>query len=57
MTNDKTPNDDKGAGRRSGDRRKSQQPYDGPDRRKSDRRSETDRRVQERRSGREIPED
>lgn len=37
--------------RRQGDRRKAQLPYDGPDRRKGERRSGEDRRKGERRSG------
>ena len=40
--------DDDANGRRKGDRRKSQQPYNGPDRRKGDRRSGEDRRATER---------
>ncbi|MEQ5787869.1 hypothetical protein J3454_08195 [Erythrobacter sp. NFXS35] len=42
---DDTPADD---ARRKGDRRKGQQPFDGPDRRKDDRRSGDDRRTTER---------
>ncbi|PKP93784.1 MAG: hypothetical protein CVT75_05460 [Alphaproteobacteria bacterium HGW-Alphaproteobacteria-14] len=38
-------------GRRQADRRKSQQPFDGPDRRKADRRSGTDRRTTPRADG------
>jgi len=38
-------------GRRQGDRRRSQQPFEGPDRRKSVRRSETDRRASPRAEG------
>lgn len=34
-----------GAGRRQADRRKAQVPFEGPDRRKGDRRSGTDRRT------------
>jgi hypothetical protein len=37
--------DASGAGRRQGDRRKAQLPFEGPDRRKGDRRSGTDRRA------------
>ncbi len=51
MAKKDTTSDDKGDGRRSEDRRKSQQPFDGPDRRKGDRRSGDDRRQQERHSG------
>jgi len=36
--------DPSGGGRRAGDRRKAQEPFEGPDRRKGDRRSRTDRR-------------
>ena len=36
--------DPSGGGRRQGDRRKAQLPFEGPDRRKSDRRAGTDRR-------------
>ena len=39
------------AGRRQADRRKSQQPFDGPDRRKADRRSGADRRTTPRADG------
>jgi hypothetical protein len=38
-------------GRRQTDRRKSQQPFEGPDRRKSDRRSVADRRANPRADG------
>lgn len=38
-------------GRRQTDRRQSQQPFDGPDRRKGDRRSGTDRRATPRAEG------
>ena len=38
-------------GRRQGDRRTAQAPFEGPDRRKGDRRSGTDRRRSDRRSG------
>jgi len=37
--------DHSGGGRRQGDRRKAQVPFEGPDRRKGDRRSGTDRRA------------
>jgi hypothetical protein len=37
--------DGTGGGRRQGDRRKAQLPFEGPDRRKGDRRSGTDRRA------------
>lgn len=40
-----------GTGRRQTDRRQSQQPFDGPDRRKGDRRSGTDRRATPRAEG------
>lgn len=41
-----TPSADaSGGGRRQGDRRKAQLPFEGPDRRKGDRRSGTDRRT------------
>jgi len=36
---------DAAEGRRKGDRRQTQQPFDGPDRRKGDRRSGEDRRT------------
>lgn len=42
---DDTPSAD---GRRKGDRRKSKQPFDGPDCRKDDRRTGADRRTTER---------
>ncbi|PKP64694.1 MAG: hypothetical protein CVT85_09905 [Alphaproteobacteria bacterium HGW-Alphaproteobacteria-7] len=38
-------------GRRQADRRKSQQPFEGPDRRKTDRRSGADRRTTPRADG------
>ncbi|MEE4205322.1 MAG: hypothetical protein V2I39_03460 [Erythrobacter sp.] len=38
-------------GRRKGDRRHEQAPFDGPDRRESERRTGADRRRSERRSG------
>ena len=37
--------DPAGGGRRQGDRRKEQVPFEGPDRRKADRRAGTDRRI------------
>jgi hypothetical protein len=40
-----------GDGRRQSDRRQSQQPFEGPDRRKGDRRSGTDRRTSPRAEG------
>lgn len=43
--------DASGGGRRQGDRRKAQLPFDGPDRRKGDRRSGTDRRTTPREDG------
>ena len=43
--------DRKDSGRRTEDRRKEDLPFDGPDRRKSNRRSGEDRRKDERRSG------
>ncbi|MEE4154114.1 MAG: hypothetical protein V2I27_08130 [Erythrobacter sp.] len=43
-------NVDRFAGRRSGDRRKADQPFDGLDRRSGERRSGADRRQTERRS-------
>lgn len=39
-----TTPDPSGGGRRQGDRRKAQLPFEGPDRRKGERRSGTDRR-------------
>ena len=39
-----TAPDPAGGGRRQGDRRKAQLPFDGPDRRKGERRAGTDRR-------------
>ena len=41
---DDTKTDPSGGGRRQGDRRKAQLPFEGPDRRKGDRRSGIDRR-------------
>lgn len=43
--------DPSGGGRRQGDRRKTQQTFDGPDRRMGDRRSGTDRRATPRDDG------
>jgi len=40
---DDTKADPSGGGRRQGDRRKAQVPFEGPDRRKGDRRTGTDR--------------
>lgn len=48
---DKTSKDPDGGGRRQGDRRKEQVPFEGPDKRVNDRRSGSDRRKGERRSG------
>ena len=48
MSDDTTDSPNAGpsdAGRRQGDRRKAQLPFEGPDRRKGDRRSGTDRRT------------
>jgi hypothetical protein len=42
---DQPASDPSGGGRRQGDRRKAQVPFEGPDRRKADRRSGTDRRT------------
>jgi len=42
---DKPAADPSGGGRRQSDRRKAQVPFDGPDRRKGDRRSGKDRRT------------
>ncbi|WP_181443565.1 hypothetical protein [Porphyrobacter sp. YT40] len=42
---DDTRADRSGGGRRQGDRRKAQVPFEGPDRRQGDRRSGTDRRT------------
>jgi len=42
---DDTKADPSGGGRRQGDRRKAQVPFEGPDRRKGDRRTGTDRRA------------
>ncbi len=46
---------DPGNGRRRGDRRKAQLPFDGPDRRKGDRRSGQDRRETARRADDQKP--
>lgn len=43
--------DPSGGGRRQTDRRKAQQPFDGPDRRQADRRAGTDRRTTPREDG------
>jgi len=43
--------DGPGGGRRQGDRRKSKQPFEGPDRRKGERRSGKDRRTTPRQDG------
>ena len=51
MANDETTADDPAMGRRKGDRRKAQLPFEGPDRRKAERRSGADRRKGARRSG------
>lgn len=48
---DDPASDAAGSGRRQGDRRKAQQPFDGPDRRTADRRSGTDRRAAPRQDG------
>ena len=45
------PTDGDQMGRRKGDRRIAQRPFEGPDRRKGERRSGSDRRRTERRSG------
>jgi hypothetical protein len=45
------------SGRRQGDRRKSQQPFAGPDRRKGDRRSDADRRATPRSDDLGTPDD
>lgn len=50
-TSENPGKDPDGGGRRQGDRRKRQLPFDGPDRRKGERRGEGDRRKGERRSG------
>ena len=44
-TTDSPHADPSGGGRRQGDRRKAQLPFEGPDRRKGDRRSGEDRRT------------
>jgi hypothetical protein len=53
MSDDKTaaPQDGADDGRRQSDRRQTQQPFDGPERRKGDRRSGTDRRATPRSEG------
>ncbi len=48
---EKPTGDPQGGGRRQGDRRKAQVPFEGPDRRKGDRRSGTDRRANPREDG------
>ena len=48
---DKPAADPSGGGRRQADRRKAQLPFEGQDRRKSDRRSGTDRRATPREDG------
>jgi hypothetical protein len=48
MSDDTPVTDAPEDGRRKGDRRQSQQPFDGPDRRKGDRRSGEDRRAKPR---------
>lgn len=48
---DKTGADPSGGGRRKSDRRQAQMPFDGPDRRKGDRRAGTDRRATPRDDG------
>ncbi|MFO6430964.1 hypothetical protein ACLBKT_12860 [Erythrobacter sp. W302b] len=48
---DKSAADPSGGGRRQSDRRKAQVPFDGPDRRKGDRRTGTDRRTTPRAEG------
>jgi hypothetical protein len=45
------PPDPEGGGRRQGDRRQAQQPFDGPDRRQGERRSGKDRRTTPREDG------
>lgn len=51
MATSPTGADDQSMGRRKGDRRKAQVPFEGPDRRSEERRSGEDRRKFERRSG------
>ncbi|BDI60058.1 hypothetical protein [Qipengyuania nanhaisediminis] len=46
--------DNNGNGRRNGDRRQQQVEFEGPDRRKGDRRSGEDRRTSERESGKDA---
>ncbi|MEE4315848.1 hypothetical protein [Erythrobacter dokdonensis] len=48
MSDKDTDHDSAAEGRRKGDRRQGQQPYDGPDRRKNERRSGDDRRAKPR---------
>lgn len=50
MAIDANTADDPAMGRRKGDRRQAQLPFEGPDRRKGERRSGVDRRKLERRS-------
>jgi len=52
-TSDESPSN----GRRKEDRRKSQQPFDGPDRRKNERRTPEDRRKAQRLSGEDTKPD
>ncbi len=49
--------DPSGGGRRQTDRRKAQIPFDGPDRRKGDRRAGTDRRATQRDDGGDAGDD
>lgn len=51
--NDTPATDPSGGGRRQVDRRKAQLPFDGPDRRKGDRRSGPDRRTTPRDDGKD----
>jgi len=48
MSNDDTDKHKTADGRRKGDRRSGQKPFDGPDRREGDRRSGEDRRTSKR---------
>lgn len=48
---DDASQDATGSGRRTGDRRQKQVPFDGPDRRKGERRSGTERRADPRHEG------
>jgi len=50
-SSDKPAADPSGGGRRQTDRRKAQVPFDGPDRRKADRRTGIDRRATPREDG------